>query len=395
MKSILNNIMGMFLLVVVTLSHAGTYDGSYYTDQQRATMVQDYANQLYSSGAVGSIESITKYQDTRLLNGKKGYIGSINVVRPDNYINSTNSSSTAFRSSKEYIVHVFDRSVVGSYNVADGGADCRSFTSPTRTACWGDSAKKNIGIITHIEVKRENPFNSGVSISTQYSQEQQNSSVYYNAYRTTGTTTRTIVQSASVAIFANGTTEMGLIYNALQNADGTFPTKEVLTPPMEIVIVDPVPPVVIIDNSCSAANKVNNKQLDSNICLSLNVLSGCRLIQDIYAADFGIISAGNIAESVANITLICSTGQTFKIKPAFDHKDVAKTHETYQATMWVDTGKNVRLLSNGGINGVGTGQVQTMPIYMKITGKGKDFGRGNVIIEATQFTESYPIELAY
>lgn len=395
MRSILNKFLGVLLLTAASFGYAGTYDGSYYTDQQRLTMLQSYADSIYSSGASVSIESIAKYQDTRLLNGKKGYVGSMVVVRPDDYIKTTNSSSTAFRSSKEFIVHVFDRSVVGSYNVADGGADCRSFTSPTRTACWGDAAKKNIGLITHIEIKKENPFNSGVTISTQYSQEQSNSAVYYNAYRTTGTTTRVVVQSAGVTSFNNTTLEMGLIYNALQNSDGTFPTKEVLTPPMDIIIVNPVPPAVVIDNSCKTSDKVNNKQLDSNICLNLTVVSGCRLIQDVYAADFGIISAGNIAESVANITLICSTGQTFKIKPGFDHKDVAKTHETYQATMWVDTGKNVRLLSNGGINGVGTGQIQTLPIYMKITGKGKDFGRGNVIVEATQFTDTYPIELAY
>lgn len=147
---------------------------------------------------------------------------------------------------------------------------------------------------------------------------------------------------------------------------------------------------------CSPSALTNGKQLDTNICLSLNVVSACKFTQSVFSADFGTISAGEVAEGMATVSLICSTGQNYTLLPGVDEKSIAKQKETYKAGLYKDVGKSNRLQrGSNGVFATGNGQIQTIPLYLKVTGQGKDFGKGNVFIEAAQINETYPIELAY
>ncbi len=147
---------------------------------------------------------------------------------------------------------------------------------------------------------------------------------------------------------------------------------------------------------CSASALINGKQLDTNICLSLNVVPACKFTQSVFSADFGTISAGEVAEGMATVSLICSTGQNYTLLPGVDEKSIAKQKETYKAGLYKDVGRSNRLQrGSNGVFATGNGQIQTIPLYLKVTGQGKDFGRGNVFIEAAQINETYPIELAY
>ncbi len=157
--------------------------------------------------------------------------------------------------------------------------------------------------------------------------------------------------------------------------------------------ISPPPPP---QNVCSVAPLDSNGiQTDTNICISANIISACKFIQPVYSANFGSVTAGTVAEGMTNITLICSTGQSYQFLPGVDEKTISKTKENYKVAVYKDVGKINRLLRGNANNGVGTGEIQTIPLYFKITGKGPDLGKGNIIVEGEQINDVYPIELAY
>ncbi len=398
MNKYIKAILISFMLLVSAQSFAGTYDGSYYTDQQRLTMVDDYLKQLASgmTATGGTIESINKYSDTRLLNGKKGYIGSVLITRPDSYINTINTTASGFSASKQVVVHLFDNTSVGVFNVASGTADCRSFTNPSRTQCFGDNATKNLGLIGFLEIKKDNPFNSTVSIGTQYTQEKMQLAKYYTYFKQTSGTSREVLTFASPTTFNDVTVEMGLIYNSLQNSDGSWPTVAVETPPMDIGVAIPTPlpitvaPVVTQDCSNPDASNTTN----SSICLIGQVIEGCKLTTGNYNTTINSV-AGNVGLTAVDVKITCSTGLPFHIKPIHDKIDLAGTDETLRLTGWKDSGRGDKLtpLSAKVMNGTGT--EQSIPIYFTLEGKGKSGLYGNSVVNKYNGTTVYPIQIVY
>ncbi len=400
MRKFIQSTILSILALVSASSFAGTYDGSYYTDQQRLTMVDSYLksldNLVKATTTVGGVtttfgESIIKYDDTRLLNGKKGYIGSVVLTLKDTYINSTGSSG---KYAKETIVHLFDNSVVGVKSVSDPTADCRSFISPTRTSCFGTVASPNPGLIGIVEIKKENPFNIN-TISSQYSSMNTLISRSYTYIKSTGGTQSESLPLTSTGLFADNTTEMGLIYNALQNSDGTWPTVVVETPPMDIGTVIPPPTViapVVTTQDCS--NPDFSNKTNASICLVGQIIPGCKISSPNYITSINT-PAGNVGLTSVDLKITCSNGVNYHIMPIHENISVQGTDETLKLTGWKDGGRADKLTPLSAKVQSGNGSEQSVPIYFTLEGKGKTAAYGNTIVNPFVGSITYPIQINY
>lgn len=340
----------LFFVLGIGAAFAQQFEGSTFNELQRQSFLNDAKSSLeasdngYGGNNIGNVSIIN---DDRL-SGLYGYVGTIKVIRP---YDPNSSTISVLAGESKY--HIFDGSIVGA----------REYFGDGRSQLYKTNQGSSKFLIKD-EVVSLHPGQEVYTFDVPYANN-------YNITFSANYSYDVINQ-----LYMDYTGEMPMsFYIDLTSGSST----------------------IVQGGICqNLSSSPGQPQLDANICLSLNVVPACKFTQSVFSADFGTISAGEVAEGMATVSLICSTGQNYTLLPGVDEKPIAKQKETYKAGLYKDVGRSNRLQrGSNGVFATGNGQIQTIPLYLKVTGQGKDFGKGNVFIEAAQINETYPIELAY
>lgn len=132
---------------------------------------------------------------------------------------------------------------------------------------------------------------------------------------------------------------------------------------------------------------------------TVNVQSSCFFESPLFVGNFGTISSGEVGLTGVEIALVCSNNLPYSIKPINDQvTKVGGYGENLILKAYKNSAYSDQLSLTNNITNTGVGLQQRMVIYFKLTGKGKDFGNGNGVVEKFDFSNSpfnYPIQIVY
>lgn len=138
---------------------------------------------------------------------------------------------------------------------------------------------------------------------------------------------------------------------------------------------------------------------NADVNINVSVQPSCFFESPLFFGNFGSIPSGEVGMTGVEIALICSHSSAYTIKPI---NDQATKTGGYNENLILKAYKNSAfsdpLTTTNVITSTGTGTTQRMTIYFKLTGKGKDFGNGNGVVEKFDFSNNafvYPIAVVY
>ncbi len=151
-----------------------------------------------------------------------------------------------------------------------------------------------------------------------------------------------------------------------------------------------------ISASIASANPLAS---NADVNIDVSVQPSCFFESPLFFGSFGSIPSGEVGMTGVEIALICSHSSAYTIKPINDQS--TKTggfNENLLLRAFKNSSFTDQLTTSNVITNTGTGTTQRMTIYFKLTGKGKDFGNGNGVVEKFDFSNSafvFPIAVVY
>ncbi len=131
----------------------------------------------------------------------------------------------------------------------------------------------------------------------------------------------------------------------------------------------------------------------------VTVQGSCFFDSPLFMGNFGSIPSGEVGMTGVEIGLTCSFNSPYTIKPI---NDTATQTGGYNEPLLLKAYKNSsftdQMTTSNVIPNTGSGVSQKMIVYFKLTGKGKDFGNGNGVVEKFDFSNKpfvYPLVVVY
>lgn len=130
----------------------------------------------------------------------------------------------------------------------------------------------------------------------------------------------------------------------------------------------------------------------TNVVISGTVLPGCDFTQSQYIGDFGIIPGATVGRTVTNLTFSCTKDvpYTLYVNTGYDPYDMnpkAYISNTYVGATYSD-----------GVNGVGTGNLQAVPLYLELQGgsaTGTLINGKRVIIKKMNYSRTIGVQINF